>query len=183
MISKPSVVIPIITPFSRCSAIGPSAIIIKPKRSSGHGIYSSRNGACPRTDSTRPFTSTTMTPSACGRRSAVCPPNASAASVRRKISGKWARLVPAVHAAKFIWIAGPKRAIGKMCRDTNAGSTATARATSSCGIWFLSNTTAKKIATWKIYRRNMSIPAWGSSASQPCCRTCCRITTSIICAR
>ena len=48
-----------------------------------------------------------MTPSAYGRRSAVCPPNVSAASARRKISGKWARPVPAVHAARFISIAGP----------------------------------------------------------------------------
>ena len=87
-------------------------------------------------------------------------PNGSAASARRKISGKWARPVPAARAAKFISTAGPRPATGKACRGTNAGSTATAPATSSCGIWFSSSTTAKKIAAWQSCRRSMSTPAW-----------------------
>jgi alanyl-tRNA synthetase len=62
---------------------------------------------------------------------------------------------------------------------TNVESMAIALATSSCGIWSSSNSTAPKIAACRNCRPNMSTPAWAWNASPRCCKTYCPITTLI----
>ena len=97
----------------------------------------------------------------------------------RIISGRWPRPVPADRAPRSTSTAARNTATSRTCPGTSAGSTATARASSSCGTWSSSSTTAWDPTRSSRCPPSTSIPAWASSASSRSCRASTRTTRPI----
>ena len=131
-------------------------------------------GAAARTGCWSPSTSTTTRPSSCGRRSPACPTARSCASPAPTISGRWATPVPAGRARKSSTTTathipgGPPGIAERRRRPLHRDLESRLHAVRA----------ARRAASASTCRGRRSTPAWGSSASPPCCRARTTITRS-----
>ena len=134
---------------------------------SGHQGVRASQGEADR----RPSISTTTRHSTCGRRSRDFPRAGSSASPARTISGRWATSAPAARARRSSTTTATTSRAARRARPTP-----TATASSRSGISSSCSSSSCPAASASICRSPRSIPAWGWSASRPCCRA--RTTTT-----